>query len=84
MTKRLGPGVWVDAEGALHFSIPELLEMIGLPATAENQEWAADLVREIIQREAPQAEVIEQSACPDCGLGGLGLHKPGCPLRAAQ
>jgi hypothetical protein len=35
--ERLGPGVWMDSKGYLHFSIPEILQHFGLPATPEHE-----------------------------------------------
>jgi hypothetical protein len=34
--EKLGPGMYVDRDGALHISIPELCEHFGVPENAHN------------------------------------------------
>ncbi len=82
MTTRLGAGVWVDDEGHMHFSVPELLEHFGWPHDAEHQAMVRSVIREELERRhGPGVQVIERDACPHCGLHGLGLHAEGCPYR---
>lgn len=37
-SKTLAPGVWVDAQGALHLSLPDILAHFGYEDTIENRE----------------------------------------------
>jgi len=47
---RLAPGIWLDADGDVHFSIPELLAMVDLEDTPANREEIAQLVTAIMGR----------------------------------
>lgn len=47
---RLAPGVWVDADGDVHFSVPELLAMVDLEDTPANREEVAQMVAGIMRR----------------------------------
>jgi len=43
---RLGPGLWRDRHGHLHFSIVELLAMVDLDDTAANRAAVEQIIRE--------------------------------------
>jgi hypothetical protein len=45
----LGPGVWEDADGGLHFAIPEILKFFGLPNTPENHKFVRDVAEQTLQ-----------------------------------
>ncbi len=45
--ERLGPGVWKDGQGFLHFSIPDILRHFGLPPTAEHEAAVLRLVQKL-------------------------------------
>jgi anaerobic selenocysteine-containing dehydrogenase len=49
--RKLGPGIYLDSSGALHFSMGELAESLGVPNTEENariiQESAEAAIREV-------------------------------------
>lgn len=47
---RIAPGIWLDADGDVHFSIPELLAMVDLEDTPANREEVAQMVAEIMSR----------------------------------
>lgn len=57
---QLGPGVWVDRGGAMHFSVPDLLEYFGEPNTPENRERMTAMIRQTFEAQAPAATLIEQ------------------------
>jgi hypothetical protein len=57
---RLGPGVWVDRAGGLHFSIPELLAFFGEADTPANRAAMEAIALEVFQRECPDAKVVLQ------------------------
>jgi hypothetical protein len=57
--ERLGaPGVWVDREGAMHFSIPEMLAHLGVENTPANRDELTKIVEAMIATSAPDCEVI--------------------------
>jgi hypothetical protein len=44
LKQRLGPGIWIDQNDNLHFSIPELLALVDLPDTPENRAAVHDML----------------------------------------
>jgi hypothetical protein len=56
----LGPGVWVDRRGGLHFSVPEILKHLGIPDTPKDRELATRYITEMFREQCPAATVIEQ------------------------
>lgn len=56
----LMPGVWIDREGGLHFSIPEILKAEGIADTPEAREHATRLFEEMLREQQPQATLIVQ------------------------
>lgn len=50
---RLAPGVWLDGDGDLHFSIPELLVAFELADTPENRELLASDIAEFMGQWMP-------------------------------
>lgn len=79
----LAPGVWIDDNDSLHFSIPDMLKAIGLPVTEEN----VSVMERAIQKQAREwfgdkAKFIAQSACVNCGARGEEPHNDGCPLKS--
>lgn len=61
----LGPGVWVDREGALHFSVPEILTHLGIPNTPANRDWLTTFMSETLRTDVPDATVIVQDEGTD-------------------
>jgi len=55
--KILGPGVWVDANDALHFNVPELLNLFGLEDTPENHRIAVENIKQMIEEQSPGTPV---------------------------
>lgn len=47
---RLGPGVWLDHAGSVHFNIPELLAHFEIPDTPESREQMMAFVEEQLPR----------------------------------
>jgi hypothetical protein len=55
---RLGPGAWVDREGALHFSVPEILAHLHLPDTPEGRAEAMDMIEGLLREMVPSTTTI--------------------------
>jgi hypothetical protein len=55
LKERVGPGLWIDQNGDLHFSIPELLDLYELPHTKENFDRMRGLCAEIVREKHPEA-----------------------------
>lgn len=44
---RIAPGIWVDRDGHVHWSIIEILAMVDLDDTPENREAVARIAEEV-------------------------------------
>jgi hypothetical protein len=64
MKRRIAPGIWEDMEGGIHWSIPELLAMVGLPNTPENEQHVRAMMVELVRKHAPE-QIIIHRAKPD-------------------
>jgi hypothetical protein len=51
--------MWADADGNLHVSVPELLEVFGWPDDAEHREQVKETVRAVLARQYPGLPIIE-------------------------
>jgi hypothetical protein len=58
--RRIAPGIWVDAAGDLHFSVPELLALFGWPDTPADRAELETVIREILAEQYPGVPVIHQ------------------------
>jgi len=58
--RRIAPGIWQDVEGNPHFSIPELLALVGLPDTPEHHDRLKASLRELLASEMPEAKIVER------------------------
>ena len=56
----LGPGVWIDRKGDLHFSVPDVLAFLGVEDTSDNRALFQQIVREQIAERSPDATIVEQ------------------------
>jgi hypothetical protein len=54
LDRYLGPGVWVDTDGGLHFSAPEIMAHFGLPDTEESRTQCMEL----LQEQLPEGAII--------------------------
>jgi hypothetical protein len=54
---RVAPGIWVDANGDTHYSIPELLQLVGLPDTPEHRAKVKQMIQGLFQQNAPGVEL---------------------------
>jgi hypothetical protein len=77
--KRLGPGVWVDQDDNMHFSLPELCQYFDLEPTAANQKKIRAVVAEMIEKHGKGNKLVDQTACPYCGAVGT-THAPECKI----
>lgn len=62
--RRIRPGVWEDAEGGLHFSLPDMLAHYGLPDDEEHRQALTETLVESI-REANRDVIIIKRDDPD-------------------
>lgn len=58
--KRIAPGAWIDADGALHFSATEILEHFGVENTPENLEECMKLIEDFCKAQMPESKVIRR------------------------
>lgn len=56
----IAPGVWEDADGNLHFAIPEILAHCDLEDTPENRALATQMAREALLVARPDVLIIER------------------------
>jgi hypothetical protein len=59
-SSRLAPGAWVDKDGGLHYSVPELLELFGWPDTPENRRAVEEAILETVRKAAPDCKITFQ------------------------
>lgn len=65
-SRRIAPGIWVDAEGNTHFSVPELLAMVDLEDTPENREAVIKIVADSLQANGlTPVGIVRQDIRPD-------------------
>ena len=57
--ERLAPGVWLDREGYVHFSVPEILAHLGLPDTPDTRALVNRMAAETIAKVAPESVIVE-------------------------
>lgn len=58
--RRLAPGVWVDRNGGLHFSAPDLLALLNVADTPANRDELTKHIREYLSTATPDASLVEQ------------------------
>jgi len=56
--RRLAPGFWLDRDGALHVSVPELRALVNLPETPEERAVLADVIDDLIEKIEATRDVI--------------------------
>jgi len=56
--RRIAPGIWLDGDGDLHFSVPELLALVELPDTPDNREVVYQLVEDLLRGAHPTATIV--------------------------
>ena len=64
MSRRVAPGIWIDADGNTHISAEELLELFNIPDTAENRRRVMAVVKETILQQNPQTHIVEREHAP--------------------
>lgn len=57
---RIGPGIWVDRNENVHFSIPELLAWFGWEDTLYHREVVTAIVHTAVAQKFPESTVVEQ------------------------
>jgi hypothetical protein len=58
--QRIAPGIWADAAGDLHFSVPELLDHFGWPHDAEHIAMVEHVITESITKQFPGVPIVKQ------------------------
>jgi hypothetical protein len=53
------PGVWADADGNLHFSVPELLAIFGWPDDDDHRALLEQTIREVVAKQFPGVPIVE-------------------------
>lgn len=62
----LAPGIWLDRNDCVHFSVPELLAAFGEADTPANRARMTTVIRRLLAERFPNAAgVIEQQLLPD-------------------
>lgn len=55
---RVAPGIWIDREGSLHVSVPELLVLFDIDDTPQNRAEVAAIVEQQLATSDPLATII--------------------------
>lgn len=61
----ISTGIWEDADGNMHFNVPDLLKMVDLEDTAENREKVKAMVHEIVAEYIPDTTIIDRETTDD-------------------
>lgn len=62
---RLDEGAWVDTDGNLHFSVPDILAHFGVEDTPENRQVMMMQLQDILSKECPHAKIVERETPED-------------------
>jgi hypothetical protein len=60
LKRYLCPGVWEDMDGAIHFSLSEILEGLGIENTPENQAQLRASFHKVLSGLVPNATFIDR------------------------
>ena len=82
--KLLAPGIWLDQDDYIHFSLPELCQHFAVEYTEENAAILEQELRKILAEENWPGPTIKQDACPFCGVTGIEPHKGACVWGARE
>jgi hypothetical protein len=63
--RRIAPGIWEDADGHVHWSIPELLSLVGLDDTPENQQAARRIIEESLRKTDQDVVIVHRHTRED-------------------
>jgi len=58
--QRVAPGIWIDREGYVHISVPELLAHFGWPDTPENRAIGTEEIEAWFAENFPDMHSIQQ------------------------
>lgn len=64
LRERIAPGIWRDANGDIHWSIPELLAMVEFEDTPENQAQVEKMLEDLMRKENPDVKIIKRKHPP--------------------
>jgi len=65
--KLIKPGIWEDANGHLHYSIPDLLAVAGLENTPENHQAVKEMLVDLLKENGHEAPIIFRKSPNDPG-----------------
>lgn len=54
----IAPGIWIDRHQGVHFSIPDILQHLGLPDTPEDRLLATRAIDDMLAEVAPGTQVV--------------------------
>lgn len=60
LKERLAPGIWTDFDGAIHISIPELLEHFGYADNEVNRKKMSEIADAFLRKASPDSSVIHR------------------------
>lgn len=63
--RRLAPGIWVDRNGFVHFSIPELLAVFGWPDDEQHRVMAEEAIRSVCAEQCPGMPIVKAEPMPN-------------------
>lgn len=61
VTKIIAPGIWEDANGSIHWNVPDLLANAGLEYTEENRAIVIGMLTDLIFEKSPEAKIIKRT-----------------------
>lgn len=67
LKEQLAPGIWVDQEDKMHFSIPDLLEHHGLEPNEENRQECIRMMMELMKKFHPNTPILYRQSPTDDG-----------------
>lgn len=67
LKRQIAPGIWEDQTGKVHFSIPDLLDHVGLEDTPENRKEAGQMLVEVMKKEMPNTPILFRKSPTDDG-----------------
>lgn len=65
IVKRIyGVGVWEDEDGAVHFSLREILDACNLPYTPKNEAMVVEEIKDLMRTNFPKAKFVHVTDPP--------------------
>lgn len=58
LKRRIGPGIWIDQDDNVHWSIKEIFDLFEIEDTPENRKAAVQILEKIIQKSLPDTKSV--------------------------